>query len=44
MLDLLSDILTRLSVKGALYFRTSFTPPWGVEVPAFENVARFHFA
>lgn len=44
MLDLLSDILTRLSVKGTLYFRTSFTPPWGVEVPAFENVARFHFA
>jgi AraC family transcriptional activator of mtrCDE len=44
MLDLLSDILTRLSVRGALYFRTSFTPPWGVEVPAYENVARFHFA
>ena len=44
MLDLLSDILTRLSVKGTLYFRTSFTAPWGVEVPAFENVARFHFA
>lgn len=44
MLDLLSDILTRLSVKGTLYFRTAFTPPWGVEVPTFENVARFHFA
>lgn len=44
MLDLLSDILTRLSVKGTLYFRTAFTPPWGVQVPAFENVARFHFA
>jgi AraC family transcriptional activator of mtrCDE len=44
MLDLLSDILTRLSLKGTLYFRTSFTPPWGVVVPAFENVARFHFA
>jgi|GEM_PF-6100329 len=44
MLDLLSDILTRLSVKGTLYFRTSFTSPWGVEVPAYQNVARFHFA
>jgi AraC family transcriptional activator of mtrCDE len=44
MLDLLSDILRRLSVKGTLYFRTAFTPPWGVEVPAFQNVARFHFA
>lgn len=44
MLDLLSDILTRLAVKGTLYFRTSFTPPWGVEVPAYRNVARFHFA
>ena len=43
MLDILSDILTRLSVRGTLYFRTSFTEPWGVKVPAFENVARFHF-
>lgn len=44
MLDLLSDILTNLSVRGTLYFRTSFTKPWGVDVPSFENVARFHFA
>jgi AraC family transcriptional activator of mtrCDE len=44
MLDLLSDILTNLSVRGTLYFRTAFTPPWGVAVPAFQNVARFHFA
>ncbi len=44
MLDLLSDIMTRLSVQGTLYFRTSFTPPWGVAVPSYENVARFHFA
>lgn len=44
MLDLLSDILTRLSLKGTLYFRTSFTPPWGVHVPSYQNVARFHFA
>lgn len=44
MLDVLSDILTRLSLRGTLYFRTSFTEPWGVRVPAFCNVARFHFA
>lgn len=44
MLDLLSDILTRLSLEGTLYFRTSFTEPWGVRVPAFRNVARFHYA
>ncbi len=43
MLDLLSDILTRLSLQGTLYFRTSFTEPWGVRVPSFENVARFHY-
>lgn len=44
MLDLLSDILTRLSMRGTLYFRTSFTKPWGVAVPDLGNVARFHFA
>ena len=44
MLDALSDILTRLSVKGTLYFRTSFSSTWGLEVPPFENAARFHFA
>ena len=44
MLDVLSDILSRLSVRGTLYFRTFFTPPYGVIVPQFENVARFHYA
>lgn len=44
MTDLLSDILMQLSLKGTLYFRTSFRPPWGVRVPAYSNVARFHFA
>ena len=44
MLDLLSDVLTNLSMRGSLYFRTSFTSPWGLAVPAYENVARFHFA
>jgi AraC-like DNA-binding protein len=43
-LDLLSDILTHLKLKGTLYFRTSFTSPWSVQVPAYRNVARFHYA
>ena len=43
MLDFLSDILNRLSLEGTLYFRTSFTEPWGVTVPAYKNVARFHY-
>lgn len=41
-MDLLSDILALLEVQGTLYFRTSFSPRWGVKVPAFGNVARFH--
>ncbi len=43
-MDLLSDILSLLEVKGTLYFRTSFRCPWGIEVPAYSNVARFHLA
>ena len=43
MLDLLSDILTKLSLQGTLYFRTSFTEPWGIRVPPYENCARFHY-
>ena len=42
-MDLFSDILLRLAMTGTLYFRTSFTTPWGVEVPPFPHVARFHF-
>ncbi len=41
---MLSDILSHLQVEGTLYFRTSFTSPWSVRVPSYENVARFHFA
>ena len=43
-MDLLSDILSRMQLSGTLYFRTSFTSPWSIQVPSFENVARFHFA
>ncbi len=43
-MDLLSDIMSVLELTGTLYFRTSFTSPWSIRVPAFENVSRFHFA
>jgi len=43
-MDFFSEILSHLELKGTLYFRTSFSPPWGVEVPAFEKVVRFHYA
>jgi len=43
-MDLLSDILNLMKLSGTLYFRTAFTAPWGVAVPAYENVARFHYA
>lgn len=43
-MDVLSDILSCLQLSGTLYFRTSFTSPWSIRVPSFENVARFHLA
>lgn len=41
-MDVLSDILDHLRLRGTLYFSTDFAKPWGVQVPAFRNVARFH--
>ena len=43
-MDLLSDILSHMQLSGTLYFRTSFTSPWSIRVPPYENVSRFHFA
>ena len=40
--DALSQILDALQMRGAIYFHTRFSPPWGVSVPAYGNVARFH--
>ena len=42
MKDVLSDILDTVELKGALYFRTDFSPPFAVRVPAYEQAARFH--
>lgn len=41
-MDVLDDILGTLDLKGALYFRTDFSPPWGITVPPLEQAARFH--
>lgn len=43
-MDLLSNILSHMNLQGTLYFRTSFAGDWGVKVPHFQQVARFHFA
>lgn len=41
-MDLLSDILHTLKLRGNLYFRTDLTVPWGIYVPKDRNIARFH--
>ena len=43
-MDALSDILDLLKFNGSLYFTTEFTAPWGIQVPKYQNVARFHLA
>lgn len=42
MTDLLSDILRPLRLRGNLYYRTELSAPWGIEVPADRQIARFH--
>lgn len=41
-MDVLSDILAALRLRGTLYFSTECRPPWGIRVPRFRRVARFH--
>lgn len=43
-MDVLSDILDLLKFRGSLYFATEFNAPWGIQVPPYQNVARFHLA
>ena len=43
MFDLLSDVFETIRLKGTLYFRTDYSPPWAITVPAYEQAARFHF-
>lgn len=41
-MDVLSDILDLLQLRGTLYFRTAFSAPWSVAVPRHRGAARFH--
>lgn len=42
MVDVLSDVFEMVRLRGTLYFRTDFSPPWAVTVPAYAGAARFH--
>lgn len=42
MPDVLSDILQTLRLRGSLYYRLGFSPPFGVQVPEYKQSARFH--
>ena len=41
-MDVLSDILGAVKMRCSLYFWTEFTGTWGVSVPPYDDVARFH--
>ncbi|CAM2064029.1 AraC family transcriptional regulator [Sulfidibacter corallicola] len=41
-MDVLSDILDLLRFKGCVYYTTLFQGVWGIQVPQFSKVARFH--
>lgn len=41
-MDTLSHVLSTLRLRGSLYFHTEFRPPWGLRVPVYGRVARFH--
>src|SRR5262245_1040726 len=41
-MDLLSDVLTHLRLRGEVYFRAEFSGAWAVTVPADRKHVRFH--
>jgi len=41
-MDVFDDIFNTVQLKGLLYFRTNFSPPWGTTVPEHHHAARFH--
>lgn len=41
-MDVLSDILDTMRLRGTIYFATELTRPWGIRVPSHRRVARFH--
>lgn len=42
--DALSQIFNALKMRGTIYFHTNLTAPFGLQVPQYRNVARFHMA
>ena len=42
MVDVLSDVLDTVALKGTLYFRTDFSAPFAIGVPDHAEAARFH--
>lgn len=42
MHDVLSDIFDTVRLRATLYFRTDYSPPWAITVPAYARAARFH--
>lgn len=42
-MDTLSKILDLLHFNGTFYYATNFHSPWGIVVPKYKNVARFHY-
>ncbi len=41
-MDLLSDVFSRLRLRGDVYFTTDFSGRWGVQVPPDRRTIRFH--
>jgi len=41
-MDVLTDVLSILRLRGQMYFRTEFDGSWGVTLPADRNTIRFH--
>lgn len=41
-MDVLTDVLSNLRLRGQMYFRTEFVGRWGVSLPADRQTIRFH--
>ena len=41
-IDVLTDVLLNLRLRGQMYFRTEFVGSWGVTLPADRNTIRVH--
>lgn len=42
MTDVLSDIFETIRLRATFYFRTNYSAPWAISMPAFQQAARFH--